>query len=180
MIRNLKRALTRFRRDEDGAAVVEFAITFPSMLFLFLSGVELGMMSLQHQALERALDLTVRDIRLGTGSAPQHDEIKDLICERAGYFEQCGEHLRLEMVLLDPREWSGVPPGPDCIDKSEDVAPYRSFVNDAGENELMILRACVKIDPVFPTTGLGANMVTDGAGQYSLVSTTVFVQEPSS
>ncbi len=42
----------------------------------------------------------------------------------------------------------------------------------------MILRACAKIDPVFPTTGLGKNMVKDGYGQYALTSTTVFVQEP--
>lgn len=174
----LKKAANRFRREEDGAAVVEFAITFPAMLFLFLSGVELGMMSLQHQALERALDLTVRDIRLGTGNAPQHNEIKDLICERAGYLGSCSENLRLEMVLLDPRSWVDVAATADCTDKSEAVTPYRAFVNNAGENDLMVMRACVKVDPVFPTTGLGSNFVKDGAGQYALVSTTVFVQEP--
>lgn len=46
------------------------------------------------------------------------------------------------------------------------------------DNELMILRACVKIDPIFPTTGLGANIPKDGYGQYSLIATSVFVQEP--
>jgi hypothetical protein len=179
MMGALTSASRRFRRDEEGAAVVEFAITFPAMLFLLLSGVELGMMSLQHQALERALDLTVRDIRLGTGSAPQHNEIKDLICERAGYVGNCGDNLRLEMVLLNPRDWVDIDVGADCTDQSQEVAPYRSFVNDAGENELMVMRACAKIDPVFPTTWLGANFVKDGAGQYALVSTTVFVQEPN-
>lgn len=175
---NLYSAFNRFRREEDGTAVVEFAITFPAMLFLFLSAVELGMMSLQHQALDRGLDMTVRDIRLGTGEAPQHDEIKQLICQRAGLISNCGENLRLELVRRDPRLWTALPNEADCTDQSEDVTPVREFVNDAAANELMIMRACVKIDPVFPTTGLGANLVTDGAGQYALVSTTVFVQEP--
>jgi hypothetical protein len=31
---------------------------------------------------------------------------------------------------------------------------------------------------VFPTTGLGANIPKDGGGQYALIATSVFVQEP--
>ena len=46
------------------------------------------------------------------------------------------------------------------------------------ENELMILRACAKISPVFPTTGLGKNVTKDGSGQFALVSISAFVQEP--
>ena len=42
----------------------------------------------------------------------------------------------------------------------------------------MILRACAKITPVFPTTGLGKNIDKDGAGQFQLVSISAFVQEP--
>ncbi|MFK7751454.1 MAG: TadE/TadG family type IV pilus assembly protein [Sedimentitalea sp.] len=177
MINPLALLPKRFRKSEDGHATVEFAITFPSMLFLLLSGVELGMVTLHHSMLERAMDMTVRDIRLGTGTAPQHDEIKDLICERAGFIDACGENLRLEMIQVDPRDWSDINPNADCTDQSEDVAPVRSFVNGQ-DNELMVLRACAKIDPVFPTTGLGQNFVKDGAGQYSLISISAFVQEP--
>ncbi|WP_406644855.1 pilus assembly protein [Aliisedimentitalea scapharcae] len=169
--------LGRFARAEDGSATVEFAITFPAMLFFLLSGVELGFVTLHHASLERALDMTVRDIRLGTGSAPQHDEIKDLICVRAGFIENCSANLKLEMVSMDPFNWTGLDTDADCTDASEEVAPVRSFVNGQS-NELMILRACAKIDPIFPTTGLGQNMVKDAAGQYALVSTSAFVQEP--
>lgn len=173
----LTRFLRRFRSSEDGNATIEFAITFPAMMFFLLSGVELGMISLNQAMLERAMDMTVRDIRLGTGTAPQHDDIKDTICERAVFIGNCKDHLRLEMIQLDPFAWSGIPGGADCIDKSEDVAPVRSFVNGR-ENELMILRACVKADPLFPSVGLGSNIPKDGAGQYSLIATSAFVQEP--
>jgi len=137
----------------------------------------LGFVTLHHSMLERAVDMTVRDIRLGTGTAPQHDEIKDMICAAAGFIDDCDTSLRLEMIQLDPYNWNEISDDADCIDQSEEVNPVRSFVNGL-ENELMFLRACVKIDPVFPTTGLGKNMVKDGAGQYALVSMSAFVQEP--
>lgn len=177
MIRWIKKHLTRFGRSESGQSTIEFAITFPAVITIMLSGIELGFVSLNHSMLERALDITVRDIRLGTGTAPQHDEIKNLICVRAGFIDSCSTNLRLEMIQVDPRNWSGMDVDADCTDKSEEVSPVRNFENGQ-DNELMILRACVKMDPIFPTTGLGANMPQDSYGQYSLVATSVFVQEP--
>lgn len=177
MIRVLARGLRRFRRDEDGNSTIEFALTFPAFLFLLLSAIELGMVTLHHAMLERAMDMTVRNIRLGTAAAPQHDQIKGMICDRAGFIADCEANLRLEMIQVDPRDWSTLPGDPDCTDQSAAVAPVRSFVNGS-DNELMILRACAKISPVFPTVGLGENMEKDGAGQYSLISLAAFVQEP--
>ncbi len=177
MIRCIPGFLKRFTRAEDGNGTVEFAITFPAIFLFLLSGIELGFVTLHHSMLERALDMTVRDIRLGTGDAPQHDEIKDQICAAAGFIDNCSTNLRLEMIQVDPNNWVDIPADADCIDQDEEVAPVRSFVNGL-ENELMILRACAMIDPVFPTTGLGAALSKDGTGQYSLVSISAFVQEP--
>jgi hypothetical protein len=177
MTRKIAKWARSFRDAESGNATVEFAITFPAMLLILLSGFELAFVNLNQAMLERAVDITVRDIRLGTGTAPQHDEIKNSICTRAGFIRNCSENLRLEMVQLDPRAWAAVSETADCTDQSQEVAPVRSFVNGQS-NELMFLRACVKIDPVFPTSGLGKNMVKDGAGQYALFASTAFVQEP--
>ena len=177
MSTHILRRLRRFWRKQDGNATIEFVILFPALLTFLLSGIELGFIGLQHSMLERAMDLTVREIRLGTGTAPQHDDIKDMICDRAAFIPDCGTSLRLEMIQVDPRAWSEIPTAPDCTDKSEEVSPVRNFVNGQ-ENELMVLRACAKIDPVFPTSGLGENLIKDEYGQYSLTATTVFVQEP--
>ncbi|MHA6262469.1 TadE/TadG family type IV pilus assembly protein [Arenibacterium sp. CAU 1754] len=178
MTRLFSRAFARFRRSDQGNATIEFAIVFPAIIIITLSGIELGMISLQHAMLERAMDITVRDIRLSTGTAPQHNEIKDLLCERTGFIDNCRDNMLLEMVQVDPRNWAGVSADATCTDKSEEVAPKTEFKNDAKENDLMILRACAKIDPVFPTAGLGQNVVKDGAGQFALVSISAFVQEP--
>jgi hypothetical protein len=82
------------------------------------------------------------------------------------------------MVRIDPRNWVPLAAVATCTDKSEEVAPKVQFKNDALENDLMILRACAKIDPIFPTTGLGKNIKKDGAGQFSLIAISAFVQEP--
>jgi len=70
-----------------------------------------------------------------------------------------------------------ISPDPDCTDQSENVRPVRSFENGM-DNALMVLRVCAKIDPIFPTTELGMSIPKDGADQFALVATTVFVQEP--
>ncbi len=177
MIRNTIAFLRRFRRSERGSATIEFAITFPAMFMMLASAVDLGFVSLRHSMLEHAMDQVVRDIRLGTGTAPQHDQIKADICAAAGFIDDCGDSLRLEMIQIDPGNWIAPSTQADCTDKSVAVQPVRNFVNGL-DNQLMILRACAKVDPVFAQWGMGKNMVKDAAGQYRLVSSTAFVQEP--
>ncbi len=176
MIRAVRRHLRRFRRREDGSATVEFSLLFLPMFSFLATASEVGMIHVNYAMLERAVDLTVRDIRLGTGAAPQHNQIRQDICDRAGFIRECSD-LKLEMVRLDPYSFQTPPTDVDCADRSEDVTPVRSFVNGAS-NELMFLRACAKFEPVFPTLGMGDNIVKDGAGMYALVSTSAFVQEP--
>ena len=71
MTRRTLTFLRRFRRSERGAATIEFVITFPALLMMLASAVDLGFISLRHSMLESAMDQVVRDIRLGTGSAPR-------------------------------------------------------------------------------------------------------------
>ncbi|MFY0681356.1 MAG: pilus assembly protein [Thalassovita sp.] len=172
-----KSLITRFRRDEDGNATVQFVVVFPILFVLLAMAFELGAITVREASLERALDQVVRDIRLSTGAAPQHDEIKSQICEIAPIIHDCENSLRLEMVQLDPRNWSSPLSAVDCSDASVDVNPVRNFENGQ-ENELMLLRVCAKVDPVFPAAGLGKQLPTDEAGQYALVATSAFVQEP--
>lgn len=172
----LKR-LRRHMAQEQGSMTVEFVIWFPLFMVILLASVELGVVTVRHTMLERALDMTVRDIRLGTGTAPQHDDIKDQICDNIALVDDCEGNLRLEMIQNDLRNWSNIPQQADCTDQSVPVNPVREFTNGL-DNELMILRACLKFTPFFPTTALGEAMVKDANGDVGLISTTAFVQEP--
>ena len=177
MTRFMKSYLLRFRRDEDGNATIEFVIMFPLFIFLTLAGIEMGIIAVRQATLERAVDLTVRDIRLGTGTAPQHDDIKNLICDRAAMVPDCKANLRLEMIPIDPENYTPPPVVPDCTDASEEVNPVRQFTNGM-DNELMILRACAKFKPYYPLSGIGKELTKDNAGYAAVTATTAFVQEP--
>lgn len=173
----LLRHIKRKWRDDRGTASVEFVVVFPFFLGVLLSSFELSLITMRETMLERALDLTVRDIRLETGTAPQHDEIKERICARAPVIPDCEANLRLEMIQIDPSNWVEPNSSADCTDASEEVQPVRSFVNGM-DNELMLLRACAKFEPIFPGAGLGKQLSKDGAGMAALIATSAFVQEP--
>ena len=50
------------------------------------------------------------------------------------------------------------------------------------DNEIMLMRICLKEYPMFPTTAVGAGLIAfgEGDGAYALQTTTVFVNEPGS
>lgn len=176
MIGALVSKLRSLRRREDGAVTVEFVIIFPAFMFFILSAMEYSVVTLQQAMLERAVDQTVRDIRLGTGTNPTHDQIKDTICDRVVVIKRCTTNLQLEMLQQSAFVGLDLPPVPDCTDNSEEVNPVRAFENGLS-NELMILRACAKVDPIFPTSAMG-RILSDESGQIELTATTAFVQEP--
>ncbi len=179
MIASLKRKLSRFGRNEDGSAMMmEFVIFVPLLFSFFLMSVELGIYSIRNMFLDRGLDMTVRYIRLHTGEEMTHQMIKDMICDSSGILPDCDTTLRLEMEPLDPRNFQAFDAEPDCVDTSQDPNPIRGFHPGASQ-QLMMLRACVKFKPVFPTTGLGYALAKDGSGKVTMLSLSSFVQEPN-
>ncbi|WP_257883632.1 TadE/TadG family type IV pilus assembly protein [Roseobacter insulae] len=170
--------------------IIEFAIIVPAIFSMFLASVEFGIYSMRQMFLDRGLDVTVRAIRLNTGADLDgdgvndynHDTVKQMICDNSGFLNtgienNCDNTLRLEMEPIDPFNYVALNPDADCVDVSEPINPPRGFTNGA-EHELMIMRACVKFNPVFPTTGLGFAFETDGAGKARMLSMSAFVQEP--
>lgn len=192
MIRRTLSGLRRFKRREDGNMTIEFVILVPLLFSMFLASVELGIYSMRQMFLDRGLDMTVRTIRLNTGldvdqdgvNDLTHDVVKRMICANAGFLssgttDNCEATMRLEMVQRNPRAFVAIPSRADCFDIAQPVNPPRNFVNGV-QHELMIMRACVQFDPVFPSTGLGFKLVngTEGGNKPALVSVSAFVQEP--
>ncbi|MFP4275575.1 MAG: pilus assembly protein, partial [Paracoccaceae bacterium] len=141
------------------------------------ASLELGIITVRQVMLDRGLDMAVREVRLSTGQPPQHDDLKQRICDLAAIIPDCAANVKLEMRPTDMRNWQSIPDGADCTDRSEDIRPLRQFT--AGlDNEMMLLRACVKFSPLSPTSRLVASMGTDAAGDIKIVSLSAFVQEP--
>ena len=174
----LKRLLRRFRKSEDGSATVEFVIIFPIFMFLFASCFELGTIMLRQTMLDRGIDMTVRQVRLGVVPIVTHDTLKDMICDRAAILPNCNTQLKLEMRVIDPRAWVNMPATADCIDRADLNLPALNFQTGL-PNQMMILRACHLFDPYFPTFGLGEFVPRQSGDAYALISTSSYVVEPN-
>ncbi len=180
MTQSIAKLLDRLKKDESGTASVEFILVFPVFLSLMLMSIEIGYITLRHTMLERGLDIAVRQVRLGTGDPGNHAEIKEVICENAGFLLNCDNDLRLEMKPVDLRGYAAFETAAKCTDNSEPVDPAvltHEFVF-GGENDLMLLRACYKYKPFFPEGFLGKALTKDANGDAAIVTMTAFVQEP--
>lgn len=173
----MRRALKRFRRAEEGTATLEFVLMLPLFILFFLSTFELGMALARQMMMDRAVDIAVREVRVGDVPVVTHDALKALICENA-LMPNCDDDLRLEMIELNPRAWVAPPGIVDCVDRNDPARLARTF-NTTAPNRLMVLRVCALFDPYFPTTGLGASLRRQSGGAYALVSSSTFVVEPS-
>ncbi|SPF78269.1 TadE/TadG family type IV pilus assembly protein [Pseudoprimorskyibacter insulae] len=176
MIR-LSTRLRRFARCEDGSMVIPFALWAPLFMVLMISAVELGLVTIRHSELERALDLTVRDVRLGTGTDWDHKTLKESICANSNLLPNCAKTLNLEMLRLDMRNFNEPDYYPDCADIAADTQTQRNF-ESGGSNDVIFLRACYKYQPFSPSGYLSSYMMVDRNGFTALISSSAFVLEP--
>ena len=175
------RNIRKFRRADGGNATIEFVLLFPVFIFLFLVGFESGYYMVRNVVLERAVDIAVRDIRLGNGRIPQFDDLKANICNNAGILPDCVNSIQIEMQQVDitPGSVASMQTAARCVDKQSTADSLTGTTYDLGAvNSMMIVRVCSLQQPLFPTTSLGVGMGVDSEGNYAMVTTTAFVNEP--
>jgi hypothetical protein len=177
VLTRLRVRLRRAARDEDGASTIPFVIFVPFFLMLVTSSLESGMLMMRHVMLERSVDLAVRGLRLGIWTPPTHTELKRTICNNAGLIPNCMNTLLIELRPIDKTTWQPLASGPVCVDRANPILPVTDFDGGTGD-DMMLIRACAKFDPIFPMTGLGFQLPKDNTGAYALISSTAFVNEP--
>lgn len=177
MIRKLRHALRRFCGDRSGNATIEFVIIFPAFISLFLMAVEIGILTTRGVLLDRALDILVRDLRLGEFVPENHADLKAQFCSNGIVFEGCEDAIMIELTPFDPEDSDFLSATPVCRDREEEVEPVVMFEPGQG-NEMMMIRACLLFRPFFPTAALAAQIKQDGTNEYALVSASAFVNEP--
>lgn len=178
MMKHIRQYFVSYLRNENATATLEFVLVYPFFLFIFLWSVEIGIWMLRATALERGLDFAVREIRLSPANGrPSEKDSKETICEYAGYFEDCMSNLKLELRESDPRAFTGFAANVDCHDRAEAVKPAQHFVHGQAHS-LMLVRACMIVDPLFPQLALGGAMVNQTDGTMGIYAISTFVQEP--
>lgn len=170
--------IRRFLAREDGLSSVEFVIAFPAFILLFLSVFESGLLMSRYVMLERGLDVTVRAIRTApTGAVITHDTVREMICDNTIILPDCEDDTQIELVSIPTDTWTLPESTADCIDRESEVEPVVSFTPGV-ENEIMFIRVCYVVDPLFPSSGLGLRLKNDPTGGYRMIVTSAFANEP--
>lgn len=171
--------LKRFLRQDVGTATVEFVIAVPVILAFLFSSIDYGVTMLRQVFLDRAVDIAVRQVRLGVVRNSGLEDFRSSICENTFMLGNCEANMSIQLVPVDTSTWAGLGDAVQCVDRSADIAPVLEFNPAAGRQELMKINVCVAADPFLRLTGIVLGMEEDASGSYYVVSRAAFANEPS-
>lgn len=178
LLKNLSRTVRHYTRSDDGSGTIEFVIIFPIFATIMMGGFEIGYYTVSSSMLDRGLDLAVRDVRLGKIEDVTLSGLKESVCDYATFVGNCEENIHIALEPVTAKAFASPSLYAECLDRDAEVAPATTF-SDGDENELMLVRACVLVDPFFPTTWLGAKLQTSEGSGYAISSISGFVNEPN-
>ncbi|MFV0490907.1 MAG: TadE/TadG family type IV pilus assembly protein [Pseudorhodobacter sp.] len=164
-------------RCEGGAATLEFVLVVPVLLLIFLSAFEAGLLMTRKIMLERGVDMTMRELRLGQYTNPNADLIKEEICDRAIILRNCATSIRIELSPVSMTTWAFPAQATGCVDREASIQPPTKFTPGA-PHEIMLIRVCILQETLFPTTGVGLRLPKLNGNEYAITATSAFVNEP--
>lgn len=173
----LWRRLRRFGRAQRGNSTIEFALLFPAFMAIFASTFESGLLMTRYAMLDRGLDVAVRELRLQTGVPLTHEQVRARICENTLILSNCEKHLHLELVKIPRSGWTMPDDRATCVDRTGEINPTVQFT-PGDPNDVMFIRACYVVDPIFPTFGMGNTVHRDASGAMRIVASSAFSNEP--
>lgn len=118
--------LAKIRRNQNGAAAIEFALAAPLVLLLFYAIAQYGIILLANAGIRHAVDVGARLATVYVGSTPMTDQqVKDAVTESL-YGIRGG-------TISDPTVTRGVSNGASYIDITVSYsAPVRLIVYEYG------------------------------------------------
>ncbi|WP_137110459.1 TadE/TadG family type IV pilus assembly protein [Rhodobacter sp. SY28-1] len=177
-------SLRQFLKDDRGTATVEFLFVFPIIFLVFTASFESSMYMARYIMFDRSVDIVVRNLRLGNLKNVTHQQLKERICESgmmAKSKADCTNKMRIWMQPVNTADFNMLAPPLACVDKASEVNTDEPPANEfaAGtDNDIMLMRICLKEWPMFPTSGISVKMATQPDGSVAMIVTSVFVNEP--
>jgi Flp pilus assembly protein TadG len=174
----------RFLKDESGTATIEFLFVFPIVFLVFTASFESSMYMARYVMFERGVDEVVRQIRLGNLRNVTHQSLKERICESGIMSDSkanCMNRMRIWMQPVNTASFAMTAPPVTCVDKASEVNTDEPPANEFAygtDNDIMLLRICLKEWPMFPTSAVSVKMPTQPDGSVAMIVTSVFVNEP--
>jgi Flp pilus assembly protein TadG len=176
--------LGRFLKDDSGTATIEFLFVFPIIFTIFTASFESSLYMAKFVMFDRAVDLVIREIRLGNAMDPTHQTLKQNICRSGVLMEslaECMNKMRIWMQPVNTADFAMVAPPVTCVDQASNVNTEEPPANEFAwgtDNDIMLLRICMKEWPLFPTSAVSVKMPRQPDGSVAMIVTSVFVNEP--
>ena len=174
----LRYHIRRFTRREDATATMEFVITFPIILILFIAVFETSMIMTRQVMMERTLDQAVRILRLANGLTVNAADIRTAICDNTSLLPDCENLLTIDLREIDRMTYAVPNDREMCIERADATATVNNTFNPGADNRLMLVRACMIVDRILPFSGYGLNLTRDDSGGLHMMAASIFVNEP--
>lgn len=163
------------RRDDGGAAAIEFALLAPLTFALLFSVFEAGWIMAQSVMLDRGFSRASRVIQIGRGSM-SYAQYKTRICDEALILADCEKSLRLELTPINsPTDFPTA--AMTCVDRKVAIDPVKTYTSGQS-SQVIFARACFVVDPMVPGLGYGMTLPKDNTGAIRLTSSFAFINEP--
>ncbi|MDP7151315.1 MAG: pilus assembly protein [Paracoccaceae bacterium] len=169
--------LKTWLRRENGSVTLEFIILFPAILILFLASLEISFYMSRISMLERALDQNIRLLRLGGLQPATHEQLVFQICGDAMFSTSCPDDVLIELTPISTDTWNMPERNVTCVNRDEDIEPVINF-QPGRENEIMLVRACAIVDPIFASTAFTLGMPKAAENGFLITAASTFVNEP--
>ena len=176
------RLLNRFRRNQDGATAVEFAMISVPFLMLLAAIIETAMMFWTSQVLEESVSQTSRRLLTGEalgrykGTGPENTAaFKNDICANSPGLVDCSK------LFIDVRTYSSFAGAKTGIDGSNPVTAGGLNTTGFGYNapqpqQIVVVRAVLEY-PLFFTSWT-SSLANIGDGKRGIVASSTFRAEP--
>lgn len=171
--------MRRFGRREDGSATAEFVILVPLLFAIFVATLEIGMMMSRWSSIDRASDMVIRSLRLGQYTNPTPQLLRQEICDDVFLVENCFQNIAVDIRRINRATFVMPDNDAPCVTRDTDIIQPVTTVTPGQQNDLMLIRVCVAVDALFPTSSVALPITLDAQGGYRLSVASVYVNEPS-
>jgi Flp pilus assembly protein TadG len=177
-------AFRRYLKDDTGTTPIEFVFVFPIFVLIFTASFESSIYMARYTMFDRAVDIVVRQLRLGNMRDATHQQLKERICQAglmASSRADCMNKMKIWMQPVNTANFAMTAPPVTCVDRASDVNNGEPPANEYAtgtDNDIMLMRICLKEWPMFPTSAITVKMPTQPDGSVAMIVTTVFVNEP--
>lgn len=169
------RAIRRFFFNRDGATTTEFAVAFPFFMWILFMFTEIGVLTLRTAMLKRGLSIATRDVRVGDPAVLTLSGFRTSVCNNAFFLQDCADSLLIEMTKIENANLATF----NCVNRADETLTPATTFNPGKPDEIMLVRACILVKPVFPGAGIGADLARQLNGEYAIVATSAFMNEPN-